>query len=94
MHAYRHLVDGPVAARMAGFHPLAAAHLYWEWDRLAIAMFDQVVVDGGVFHLWGHSWEIDRNGDWDRLARVLAHLGGRGDVSYVTNGELVAARST
>jgi peptidoglycan/xylan/chitin deacetylase (PgdA/CDA1 family) len=93
VHAYRHLVDGPAAAQLAGYRPFTAARLYWDWDRLAIAMFEKVAAVGGVYHLWGHSWEIDRHGDWDRLERVLAHLGGRVDVDYVTNGDLVSARS-
>lgn len=91
-HAYRHLVDGSMVSRIAGFRPLAAIRLYWEWDQLAIALFDRVLVDGGVYHLWGHSWEIDRNSDWERLERVLAHIGRRSDVSYLTNGELATAR--
>ena len=48
-----------VVARMAGYRPLAAAQLFWNWDRIAITMFDQALVSGGVYHLWGHSWEID-----------------------------------
>lgn len=26
---------------------------------------------GGVFHLWGHSWELDAHGLWDTLDRFL-----------------------
>ena len=29
---------------------------------------------GGSFHLWGHSWELDQYGLWDRLDRSLARL--------------------
>jgi len=86
----RHLVDGPVRgpdgripSLLAAAHPLLGVGIDWAiWP-----CFDQVLVDGGVFPPLGATvWEIDRNGDWDRLARVLDHLGGRGDVSYVTNG--------
>ena len=93
VHAYRHLVDGPVVARIARYRPLAAAQLYWHWDRLAMALFDGALVSGGVFHIWGHSWEIDKNDDWDRLERVFRHIGGRHDVTYVTNGELASTES-
>ena len=60
------------------------------WDDLAIDMFELIRARGGVFHLWGHSWEIDEQGDWDRLERVLRHVSGRQDVRYVTNGDLAA----
>ena len=33
---------------------------------------------GGVLHLWGHSWEIERDGLWPALDRVLASLAARG----------------
>jgi peptidoglycan-N-acetylglucosamine deacetylase len=51
-------------------------------------MFDRALRDGGVFHLWGHSWEIERNGDWDRLARVCEYIAGRTEVDYRTNADL------
>jgi peptidoglycan/xylan/chitin deacetylase (PgdA/CDA1 family) len=61
-----------------------------DWSTLAVTLFDRVLAGGGVFHLWGHSWEIDRLGQWDRLARVLDHIAGRPGVSYTTNGGLLA----
>jgi peptidoglycan/xylan/chitin deacetylase (PgdA/CDA1 family) len=41
------------------------------WDRIALSTLDFVVNNGGVWHLWGHSWEIEENSDWDRLESVL-----------------------
>lgn len=32
---------------------------------------------GGVFHLWGHSWELERQGLWPLLDRFLAHVAAR-----------------
>jgi len=29
---------------------------------------------GGVFHLWGHSWELQEHHSWDLLDRVLARI--------------------
>ncbi len=57
---------------------------------MAIALFDTVLETGGVFHLWGHSWELDGRRDWERLDRVLDYIAGRSDVRYVANGELGA----
>ncbi|MFJ3640251.1 polysaccharide deacetylase family protein [Streptomyces sp. NPDC090108] len=88
VNAYAHRVDVPLVLRMAAGHPVKAARLYLNWEELAIHWFELCRREGGVYHLWGHSWEIDERGDWDRLKRVLAHIGGRADVRYVTNGQL------
>ena len=86
VHAYRHLRDPP---RLIAGGPLRGWRRSWDWADLAIHQFDRVRAGGGVFHLWGHSWEIDGHGDWDRLDRVLAHIGGVPGVRYVPNGALV-----
>jgi peptidoglycan/xylan/chitin deacetylase (PgdA/CDA1 family) len=87
-HAYRHLRDGPAALRMTGGDPVRAGRYYLHWDEWAIALFERVLVFGGVFHLWGHSWELEERHDWDRLERVLAHISRRSDVTYVRNNGL------
>ena len=53
-----------------------------------MAHFDRCLDRGGVFHLWGHSWEIDARDDWRRLDRVLAYISGHPGVRYIRNGEL------
>ncbi len=37
-----------------------------DWDRIAIETLDFIIKNGGVWHFWGHSWEIDDNNDWGR----------------------------
>lgn len=41
------------------------------WEQAALNTLDSVVKNGGVWHLWGHTWEIDENGDWAGLEKVL-----------------------
>jgi peptidoglycan/xylan/chitin deacetylase (PgdA/CDA1 family) len=89
LHAYRHWSDLPAIARFAKFHPVRTLSYLLNWDKLAMAMFDEQVRTGGIFHLWGHSWEVDQLGDWDRLERVLHHISQHQNVHYATNGELV-----
>jgi peptidoglycan/xylan/chitin deacetylase (PgdA/CDA1 family) len=89
MHAYRHLVDGPATLRLANFNPASARRLYWNWDELAIKLFDRALTRGDVYHLWGHSWEIAANNDWNRLERVFAYISRRSDVAYVPNGDVL-----
>lgn len=46
-----------------------------DWVQLARSMVDRVLQWGGVFHLWGHSWELQETGQWQRLEELLGYLG-------------------
>jgi peptidoglycan/xylan/chitin deacetylase (PgdA/CDA1 family) len=43
---------------------------------------------GGIAHLFLHSWEIDQQGDWERLDQALRSVAERHRLNPVTNGEL------
>ncbi|MEM7624862.1 MAG: polysaccharide deacetylase family protein [Planctomycetota bacterium] len=61
------------------------------WAEHAAAMLDRAVATGGVFHLWGHSWELDDFDQWDELEGVLQRitdLAAAGRVRLLSNGEL------
>jgi peptidoglycan/xylan/chitin deacetylase (PgdA/CDA1 family) len=79
VHAYQHLSDVS----------LLFSKKYLHWDELAIALFDKAFKEGGVFHLWGHSWEIEKRGDWNRLERVFAYIANHPEIQYLTNGQLI-----
>lgn len=38
-----------------------------DWFEIACGMVAQAVALDGVFHIWGHSWEIERDGNWQKL---------------------------
>lgn len=60
------------------------------WLAVAKATFDKVAEKNeAVFHLWGHSWEIDKYDMWDDLDVFLKYISGRPDCIYQTNGELI-----
>jgi peptidoglycan/xylan/chitin deacetylase (PgdA/CDA1 family) len=80
-------VDLSRVARWARFNPVTVARSL-DWEYLAKRMFDRALAEGGVYHLWGHSWVIERFGDWERTERVFAYLSGRPGAAYLTNGEL------
>lgn len=88
LHTYNHWSDIWKIARFATFQPIKFLQ-YLEWDSLGRAMFDRVVEMGGVYHIWGHSWEIDEHNDWERLEGVFRYISARPGVKYVTNGELI-----
>jgi hypothetical protein len=91
LHVYSHRFGFDLwrMARFVKFQPIKLLRCL-EWDALAKAMFDQVVKEGGVYHIWGHSWEIDQHHDWERLENVFRYISANPEVNYVTNGELEA----
>jgi len=65
-----------------------------DWQTLAISLLNAFHQQGGVFHLWGHSWELEEQCQWDRLAHVLKLLGECArECQALTNGEICAAMS-
>jgi peptidoglycan-N-acetylglucosamine deacetylase len=62
-----------------------------DWGGLAERLLDRAARIGGLFHLWGHSWEIEETAQWQRLEEVLAMLGRyAGAGRTLTNGEVCA----
>jgi peptidoglycan-N-acetylglucosamine deacetylase len=64
------------------------------WIELGKRLFDSVLERGGVWHMYGHSWEIEEYGLWNDLGELLEYVSRRPGVRYVPNRDLVAcARS-
>ncbi len=42
-----------------------------------------------LFYLWGHSYEFDECDNWNIIEEFCSFMGGREDLWYVTNGELI-----
>jgi peptidoglycan-N-acetylglucosamine deacetylase len=60
-----------------------------DWSKLARRLLDLAIRRGGVFHLWGHSWEVDKHGQWQRLEEVLRFLSQfRTEAPALTNAEV------
>ena len=60
-----------------------------DWVSAATAVLASAAKSGGVFHLWGHSWEIEEAGQWSALEEILAGMAAyRKDASCLTNAEL------
>ncbi len=72
------------------YHLRLSIGAFVNWVELAKRIFDYVLNNGGVWHLWGHSWEIDHFRMWNQLEQVLEYISGRREVLYLTNGELIA----
>lgn len=59
-------------------------------SRLARAMLEHVARCGGVFHLWGHSWEIAEHNLWGELQEILRAIADYPTLVRVDNAQLAA----
>lgn len=64
------------------------------WIDLGKRLFNQVLEYGGIWHLYGHSWEIDDLAIWNQLREILDYVSHREGVIYVTNGQLLPRLNT
>lgn len=55
--------------------------------RLTRLLFDRVMDKGGIFHIWGHSWQLEDFGLWGKLEELLSYVARRPGVAYVSNTE-------
>ena len=60
-----------------------------DWEPKAKKLFDTALENGGIWHIWSHSWDIDNHGEWDKLDRILKYVANKPDVLYATNGETI-----
>jgi exopolysaccharide biosynthesis WecB/TagA/CpsF family protein len=58
-----------------------------DWGEQFLCALEQVSRKGGIAHLYLHSWEIDKNNEWDELKTVLKAIG-QYSLTSVTNGDL------
>jgi peptidoglycan/xylan/chitin deacetylase (PgdA/CDA1 family) len=60
-----------------------------DWTKVAKRTLDDVAKHGGVWHLWGHSWELEQHGQWEALEAMLKAAAGKANFMYLTNGQMV-----
>jgi peptidoglycan/xylan/chitin deacetylase (PgdA/CDA1 family) len=80
-----------VVKRLSAAHivNLPAALLSKGWRFLAEEMLSRAIESGAVFHLWGHSWEIEEQSQWKNLEALLKTMSSyRVRSQSITNGEL------
>ena len=59
------------------------------WANNVRSLLQATLRSGGVFHLWGHSWEITEHAQWDRLEYALKLMSEvTSEAPCITNGEL------
>ena len=60
------------------------------WFDLGKRLFDFVLREGGIWHLYGHSSEIDDLGLWPKLEELLDYVCRRAGVIYLSNGNVLS----
>jgi peptidoglycan/xylan/chitin deacetylase (PgdA/CDA1 family) len=59
------------------------------WTSIGKILFDRVLREGGVWHLYGHSWEIEKGGLWADLTEMLDYVCRREGVLYFSNSDVL-----
>ena len=62
---------------------------YNDWVSVSCKTFDIVQKYGGIWHFWGHSWQIEENDWWESLEKVLKYVSKRSGFYYLTNGDIL-----
>lgn len=42
-----------------------------------------------LMYVWGHSWQFDRDNNWEVIEEFCKYMGGREDIWYATNIEII-----
>jgi len=63
------------------------------WVELGCRLFDRALREGGIWHLYGHSWEIDEHGLWGELKQMLEYVAGRAEIRYVRTVDTLPSNS-
>ncbi|MBI4754708.1 MAG: polysaccharide deacetylase family protein [Betaproteobacteria bacterium] len=80
---YPRALKGIVKTFIKGAHPwqerrvFGAAITRQELGARLRAVLDRLVEKGGVFHFWGHSWEVEKFGGWTVLDAFLRYAAER-----------------
>jgi peptidoglycan/xylan/chitin deacetylase (PgdA/CDA1 family) len=83
---FRNIAKARDAGRM--FSYLSRFRGQPSWIDLGKRLFDQVLEEGGIWHLYGHSWEIQELGLWNELEVLLRYVSNREGVIYATNSQV------
>lgn len=75
---------------MAGMGRYVKEYLLCQsWVALGKKLFDEVLRGGGIWHLYGHSWELEQLGLWDELQEMFDYVANRPGVIYASNGRVL-----
>lgn len=66
---------------------------FWRMEsdliKLSELILGHILEYGGILHIWGHSWEVEKLGLWGLLEEVLRLIANRRGVLYLTNSQVL-----
>jgi len=95
-HAYSHSIMTQIRHALLernfrGVLNFAVIHKFaQDWTKHFSHAMEFVEQNGGVAHLYFHSWEIEEQGQWSKLEDLLKNISERRALVRVTNGDLFA----
>jgi len=60
-----------------------------KWERIAKEMLSRSLKRNSVFHLHGHSWEIEKENNWNELENFLNYISKLKEIEFLTNNEII-----
>ncbi len=74
------------------FSPTVYHHAEWEkLFELGESFLSLDAREPSIFYVWGHAYEFDIHGTWERFEEFLRLMQGRKDIAYCTNKEALLA---
>ena len=75
-HCRRHYIKEALLSRDLNYILFFFKHRLWamNWRDYSLANLDYAVAIGGIWHLWGHAFEIDAQNEWENLESVFARV--------------------
>ena len=66
---------------------------FWKMEnnliRLLDLLLEHILNYGGILHIWGHSWELEKFRLWGVLEEALGFVANRQEVLYLTNSQML-----
>lgn len=69
------------------FRAYAPRQWAFSWQSLARKWFEKALVEGDYFHLYGHSWELEKYGMWQELESFLSFVRKHENIICLSNSE-------
>jgi len=92
-HPFSFYFQQILGANISLFLHLLSKGALQDWENTSNESLKYVVKQGGIWHLWGHSWEIERNNDWKKLERVFQNISQvkqkNPEIALLTNSGLI-----